>query len=101
MAEQKLAPIIQQKVKKETVLTYLVKIGLPANDLAAKYYPNGKCNTARAGTFKWNCEYPSYVHTGWPTGFLNIFSPHIEVFFVFDEKNELVNHYSNISYTFL
>jgi hypothetical protein len=100
MAERKLAPIIQQGAKKETVLEYLVKIGLPAND-ATTHYSNGECATAHSGNFRWNCEYPSYVHTGWPAGFLNIFSPHIQVFFVFDEKNELVNYYTSVSSTFL
>ena len=99
-AERKLNPIIQKGATKEAVLKYLVKINLPAND-ATTHYSNGNCATARSGDFRWNCEYPSYVHTGWPTGFLGIFSPHIQVFFVLDEKNELVNYYTSVSYTFV
>jgi hypothetical protein len=100
MAELKLAPIIQQGTKKGTVLKYLEQIDLPTND-EPTHYSDGKCISATNGEFRWDCEYPSYVHVGWPTGFLNILSPFIEVFFVFDDKNELVKYYTSISYTFL
>jgi hypothetical protein len=100
MAELKLAPIIQQGTKKGAVLKYFEQIDLPTND-EPTHYSDGKCITTTNGEFRWDCEYPSYVHVGWPTGFLNILSPFIEVFFVFDDKNELVKYYTSISYTFL
>ena len=100
MAEQQLQPIVAAGTKKEFVMSYLNSIGHPAKDMPT-HYPNGKCATASSGTFKWNCEYPSYVYTGWNAGFLSITEPDVEVHFVFNEKNELVRHYINVSYTFL
>jgi len=100
MAERQLQPILAAGTKKEFVMSYLSSIGRPAND-ATTHYPNGKCATARSGTFKWNCEYPSYVSTGWNAGFLSIIEPHVGVYFVFNEKNELVKYYLNVSYSFL
>ncbi|MNF73090.1 hypothetical protein D3C84_550840 [compost metagenome] len=100
MARQELSSILQPGTKKETVINYLVTTGRPAND-ATTHYPNGKCATARSGNFRWNCEYASYVSTGWHIEMFSIARPHIQVFFVFDEKNELVKSYTHVSYTFL
>lgn len=100
VAERELDPILQQGTKKEAVLNYLVKIGRPANDVTT-HHSNEKCATAHVGGFRWNCEYPSYVSTGWHTGMFNITRAHVQAFFVFDEKNELPKHYTEVSYTFL
>ena len=100
MVKQELSSILQPGTKKETVINYLVRAGRPAND-ATTHYSNGKCATARIGNFRWNCEYASYVSTGWHIEMFSIASPHIQVFFVFDEKNELAKYYTDVSYTFL
>jgi hypothetical protein len=99
-AMQELNSILQPGTKKETVINYLVAAGRPAND-ATTHHPNGQCATARSGNFRWNCEYASYVSTGWNVKMFSIASPHIQVFFVFDESNELIKSYTNVSYTFL
>ena len=99
MAEQKLKPILKQGTKKNVVQQYLSKKDIANHDTTGRD-KNGKCRTARAGNFKWNCEYSSYVGAGWATGFLSI-NPYIQVFFVFNEKNELVNYYTDVSYTFI
>jgi len=99
-AERKLSTILDVGTKKEDVINHLIKVNHPGHHTSGRYY-NGKCATAHNGDFRWNCEYSSYVQTGWDTGFLGIFDPHIMVNFVFNEKNLLVNHYINVSYTFL
>ncbi|MGI3130323.1 hypothetical protein ACRSLK_07985 [Halopseudomonas pachastrellae] len=100
MARQELSSILHPETKKETVINYLVTAGRPANDVTT-HYPNGKCATARSGDFRWDCEYASYVSTGWHIEMFSIARPHIQVFFIFDEKDELVKSYTHVSYTFL
>ncbi len=100
MVKQELNSILQPGTKKEAIINYLVKTGRPAND-ATTHYPNGNCATARSGDFRWNCEYASYVSTGWNIEMFSIARPHIQVFFVFDEKNKLVKYYTHVSYTYL
>lgn len=98
--ERELSTILHAGTKKEDVVNHLKKLERSANDTNGRYY-NGKCATAHSGDFWWNCEYASYVQTGWDAGVLGLFDPHVMVFFVFNEKNLLVNHYISISYTFV
>lgn len=100
IVEKELSHILKQGTKKENVINYLVKNEWPAVD-ATTHFSNGECATARVGEFHWNCEYDSYVSTGWRIEMFSIAKPHIQVFFVFDEKNELTKSYTHVSYTFL
>jgi hypothetical protein len=100
MVEQELSQILKLGTKKENVINFLVRTGRPAID-ATTHFLNGECATARVGEFRWNCEYASYVSTGWHIEMFSIARPHIQVFFVFNEKNELAKSYSHVSYTFL
>lgn len=99
-AERELAPILRAGTKKEAVVAHLIATKHPANDQTGRY-ANGNCATAHSGEFQWNCQYKSYVHSGWSTGFLHPFQPHLQVFFVFNEQGELVRHFISIGYSFI
>lgn len=92
-AELELNSILEKGVSKMEVATQLRESGYSYHERSESvgnlYRIDGSCRWFKAGSVKFNCEYPSFALGRKEVGKFTIFSHYVDVYFFFDENEKL------------